>query len=99
MTNQLLAELEMANRKLEEKDKEIERLNNIIDELENLLEIKKIRMSNEDYSKSYLEGYDSIIGVNNLSHSGVMLETVKSTTIKLCSELLDKLKALKEGKE
>ena len=30
MTNQLLAELEMANKKIEEKDKEIERLNNII---------------------------------------------------------------------
>ena len=28
MTNQLLAELEMANKKIEEKDKEIERLNN-----------------------------------------------------------------------
>jgi N-acetyl-anhydromuramyl-L-alanine amidase AmpD len=37
MTNQLLAELEMANRKLQEKDKEIERLNNIIKEIRKML--------------------------------------------------------------
>lgn len=84
---------------MEEKDKEIERLNNIIDGLEDLLEIKKARMLNEnDYSKSYLEGYDTIISANNLSHSGIMLETVKSSVVKTCDDILDKLKSLKEGK-
>ena len=79
--------------------KELMRLNNIIDELEDFITIRKARWENEqDYSQWYLEGYDNAIQVKHLSHSGVMLESLKSSSIKTCNDILNKLKELKENK-
>ena len=57
MTNQLLAELEMAN-------KEIERLNNIINELEKWLEIEERKCkkyATDDYEGGYVDAINTII--------------------------------------
>ena len=69
---------------------ELQRKDNIINELKDLCELKKARMLNEkDYSKWYVENYDNAIHTLNLSHSGVMLETIKSAVIKTCDDVLD----------
>lgn len=74
----------------DEKDKEIERLHSIIKEVRELAIIKKARVENEpDYSKSYLEGYENAIQTQHLSHSGVMLETIKSTIKTTCNDFLE----------
>ena len=66
-------------------------------ELEDILKIKKARMLNEpDYSKYYLEGYETAIQTTHSSHSGIMLETAKNSIVVLCDELLDKMKEIKE---
>ena len=75
--------------KLDDNDKEIERLHSIIKEVRELAIIKKARVENEpDYSKSYLEGYENAIQTQHLSHSGVMLETIKSTIKTTCNDFL-----------
>jgi len=76
---------------------EYDRLNNIINELTDLILLKKARAENEkDYSKYYIEGFTNALKITHSTPDGIMLETVKSTTIAICKELLDKLKALKE---
>ena len=47
-----------------------------------------------DFSKSYLENYDKVMNEQHLSHSGVMLETIKSTTTKRCEEILELLEEI-----
>lgn len=42
-----------------------------------------------DYHQYYVEGYDKAIELTHSSHSGIMLETIKSTTIKNCDDLLN----------
>ena len=42
-----------------------------------------------DYSKYYMESYDKAINLTNSTHSGVMLETIKSTTIKRYEDILE----------
>lgn len=70
--------------------KENERLYSIIKEVRELAIIKKARVENEpDYSKSYLEGYENAIQAQHLSHSGVMLETIKSTIKTTCNDFLE----------
>jgi len=75
---------------------EVTRLTNNWNELEDILKIKKARMLNEpDYSKYYLEGYETAIQTTHSSHSGIMLETAKNSIVVLCDELLDKMKEIK----
>lgn len=77
---------------------QITQLTNNWNELEDILKIKKARMLNEpDYSKYYLEGYETAIQTTHSSHSGIMLETAKNSIVVLCDELLDKMKEIKEG--
>ena len=72
-----------------EQDKRIE-LENIIKEVRELAIIKKARVENEpDYSKSYLEGYENVIQTQHLTHSGVMLEAIKSTIKTTCNDFLE----------
>ena len=75
-----------------------DKLKSIIKEVRDLAMIKKIRVENEpDYSKSYLGGYENAIQTKHLSHSGVMLETIKSTIKTTCDDFLEILdKADKE---
>lgn len=47
-----------------------------------------------DFSKYYLENYDKAINTQHLSHSGVMLETIKSTTIKRYEDILELLEEI-----
>jgi len=55
-----------------------------------LLKSKKEEYSNlPDYHQYYVEGYDKAIELTHSSHSGVMLETIKSATIKNCDDLLN----------
>lgn len=83
--------------KVEEKNKEIDRLNNITNELTDLILLKKARAENEkDYSRYYIENFSKALKETHSTPDGIMLETIKSTTIKTCSDLLDKLKKLKE---
>ena len=78
MTNQLLAELEMAN-------KEIERLNNIINELEKTL--KKLIKENEEGYEKYPANWEEKTGVSNT--------WLTCRDSYLC--ILNKLKELKEN--
>lgn len=97
--DELVFEITKLNTDIYLKNKEIERLNNIIEEFEKELTNKIEETKNlKDYSKWYVEGYDKAISITHSSHSGIMLETIKSTTIKRYEYLLDKLKELKEGK-
>ena len=66
-----------------------ERTNKAIKYLEKTIEENK---NLPDYSKHYVEGYDIAIETTHSSHSGVMLETIKSATIKTCEETLKILK-------
>ena len=87
--------LERENKRL---NKEIDRLNNIINELTDLILLKKARAENEkDYSKYYIEGFTNALKTTHSTPDGIMLETVKSTTIAICKEILEKLKELKES--
>lgn len=70
--------------KIEEKDKEIERLNNIIDELEKWLEEEQDRLSREC---SHI--YEDSLGKTKLVNEDIFNEITK---------IKDKLKELKEGK-
>ena len=91
-------ELSALDDELKEKDKEIDRLNNIINELTDLILLKKARAENEkDYSKYYIEGFTNALKMTHSTPDGIMLETIKSTTIAICKEFLDKLKELKEA--
>lgn len=55
-----------------------------------LLKNKKEEYKNmTDYHQYYVEGYDKAIELTHSSHSGVMLETIKSATIKNCDDLLN----------
>lgn len=55
-----------------------------------LLKNKKEEYSNlPDYHQYYVDGYDKAIELTHSSHSGVMLETIKSATIKNCDDLLN----------
>lgn len=55
-----------------------------------LLKNKKEKYKNmTDYHQYYVEGYDKAIELTHSSHSGVMLETIKSATIKNCDDLLN----------
>ena len=83
--------------RIEKYEEKIHNLTNVIRELEDILTIKKARMLNEpNYSQYYVEGYETAIIVTHSSHSGIMLETAKHSTILLCDELLNKLTELKE---
>ena len=76
----------------------INQLTNNWNELEDILKIKKARMLNEpDYSKYYLEGYETAIQTTHSSHSGIMLETAKNSIVVLCDELLDKMKEIRDS--
>ncbi len=78
---------------------ENERLNVIIDDLEDkidkVIEYCKLKIKEQkeltDYSKYYLENYDKAINLTHSTHSGVMLETIKSTTIKRYEDILELL--------
>ena len=59
MTNQLLAELEMANKKIEKKDKEIERLNNIINEIIKCIDSLYVPYEMEENWEFYGKEYDN----------------------------------------
>ena len=63
-------------------EKAIEYIQNKIEESKNL----------QDYSKWYVENYDKAIDLTNSSHGGIMLETIKSTTIKRYEDVLNILK-------
>jgi len=81
---------------MKEMQQQINQLTNNWNELEDLLKIKKARMLNEpDYSKYYLQGYETAILTTHSSHSGIMLETAKNSIVVLCDELLDKMKEIK----
>ena len=70
--------------------------NNIINELEKeIINTIEETRNLQDYSKWYVEGYEEVISLTHSSHSGVMLETIKSTTIKRYEYLLNKLQELK----
>lgn len=65
-----------------------------------LLKKKKEKYKNmTDYHQYYVEGYDKAIELTHSSHSGVMLETIKSTTIKNCDNLLNILQNGSESDE
>ena len=73
-----------------EAEYELQQKENIIKEVRELAIIKKARVENEpDYSKSYLKGYENAIQTQHLSHSGVMLETIKSTIKTTCNDFLE----------
>lgn len=77
---------------------QLQQKENIIKGVRELAIIKKARVENEpDYSKSYLEGYEVAIQTQHLSHSGVMLETIKSTIKTTCDDFLEILD--KENKQ
>lgn len=79
-------------------ENENKRLHTIIKEVRELAIIKKTRVENEpDYSKSYLEGYENAIQTQHLTHSGVMLETIKSTIKVTCDDFLEILDKEKEN--
>ena len=101
--NRMLAKAEMEYEQMKdtihEQQQEIERLNNVINELTDLILLKKARAENEkDYSKYYIAGFTNALKITHSTPDGIMLETVKSTTIAICKEFLDKLKELKENK-
>lgn len=55
-----------------------------------LLKNKKEKYKNmTDYHQYYVEGYDKAIELTHSSHSGIMLETIRSATIKNCDDLLN----------
>lgn len=47
-----------------------------------------------DFSKYYLENYDKAISETNSTHSGILLETIKSTTIKRYEDILELLEEI-----
>lgn len=78
------------NLKVIERDKEIERLHSIIKEVREYCKNKiQEQKDMKDFSKYYLEGYDKVISVTHSTHSGILLETIKSTTIKRYESILE----------
>lgn len=76
----LILKLQDENQRLkEDKKKAVELLKNKKEKYKNMT----------DYHQYYVEGYDKAIELTHSSHSGVMLETIKSATIKNCDDLLN----------
>ena len=75
---------------IEEKDKQLGKYKNVIDKIKKYCK-DKIQEQKEmiDFSKYYLENYDKAISETNSSHSGIILETIKSTTIKRYEAILE----------
>ena len=94
MTNQLLAELEMANKKIEEKDKEIKRLNKEKDDLDDCnrhLYNENKRLNNIiDELEKWL---------NNNENTLIHYDYESKYEYIYVDELLKKLKELKEGSD
>ena len=70
----------------------IDKYKNVIDKIKEFCK-DKIQEQKEmvDFSKYYLENYDKAISETNSSHSGILLETIKSTTIKRYEDILELL--------
>lgn len=69
---------------------EIEKKDKVLDKIKEYCKSKIEEQKNmTDFSKYYLENYDKAINTQHLSHSGVMLETIKSTTIKRYEDILE----------
>lgn len=93
-----LKEVKRLKNKNEELKDQLDFSNNIINELEKeIINTIEETRNLQDYSKWYVEGYEEAISLTHSSHSGVMLETIKSTTIKRYEYLLNKLQELKGG--
>lgn len=94
MTNQLLAELEMANKKLEEKDKAIIGLNNTIIELHSVICRQQAKINRLNNILNELESY--------LEQQWLeWKDSYNEEIVAMANEdkaILDKLKELKEGK-
>lgn len=82
----------------EELNKEIEiniKYKEVLDKIKEFCKSKIEEQKNmTDFSKYYLENYDKAINTQHLSHSGVMLETIKSTTIKRYEDILELLEEI-----
>ena len=76
-------------------EKELNKQKEVLDKIKEYCKNKiEEQKSLPDYSKGYLENYDKAIETQHLSHSGVMLETVKSTTIKRYEDILKLLEEI-----
>ena len=73
-------------------EKELDKYKNVFDNIKECCK-DKIQEQKEmvDFSKYYLENYDKAISETNSSHSGILLETIKSTTIKRYEDILELL--------
>ena len=73
-------------------EKELDKYKNVLDNIKEFCK-HKIQEQKEmvDFSKYYLENYDKAISETNSSHSGILLETIKSTTIKRYEDILELL--------
>ena len=85
MTIELLATIDLQKQQLD-------KYKNVIDKIKEFCK-DKIQEQKEmvDFSKYYLENYDKAISETNSSHSGILLETIKSTTIKRYEDILELL--------
>ena len=84
---------------LDKKCKELQNINDkqkeVLDKIKKYCKNKIEEQKNmNDFSKYYLENYDKAINIQHLTHSGVMLETIKSTTIKRYEEILELLEEI-----
>ena len=80
------------------KNKELERLNNIITELENYIQECLTKIENDrEWYKFICPDIEEAIEINKLSISGTMLEFSKSGSKYAYKNSLDKLKELKEN--
>ena len=90
--------LKRRNIKYEIDKKSINRFNKQKEVLDKIKEYCKNKIEEQknmtDFSKYYLENYDKAINTQHLSHSGVMLETIKSTTIKRYEDILELLEEI-----
>lgn len=78
-------------------EKENNKQKEVLDKIKEYCKSKIEEQKNmTDFSKYYLENYDKAINIQHLSHSGVMLETIKSTTIKRYEDILELLEDLDE---
>lgn len=75
---------------------ELDKYKEVLDKIKEYCKNKIEEQKNmTDFSKYYLENYDKAINIQHLSHSGVMLETIKSTTIKRYEDILELLEEIK----
>ena len=80
---------------IENQQKKIDKQKEVLDKIKEYCKSKIEEQKNmTDFSKYYLENYDKVINTQHLSHSGVMLETIKSTTIKRYEDILELLEEI-----